>query len=60
MFRTGRMGQWVKVLAAKLDNLNSIPGTFMVEGKTQLLKVFSDLHTHTGTCTHSHIYIHTK
>lgn len=60
MFRTGKVAQWVKALAAKPDNLSSIPGTLMVEGKTQLLKVFSDLQTHTGTCTHSHICIHTK
>lgn len=28
----GKMPQWVKVLAAELDDLSSISGTHMVEG----------------------------
>jgi hypothetical protein len=31
--RAGEMAQWVKALAAKPDNLNSIPRTHMMEGE---------------------------
>lgn len=30
---SGKMAQWVKILAAKPDNLSSIPGTHVVEGE---------------------------
>lgn len=33
------MIQWVKVLAAKPDNLSLIPGAHLMEGKNQLLMV---------------------
>ena len=32
------MAQWVKALAAKLDNLSSIPGTHMVEEENRFLE----------------------
>lgn len=34
--RTSKMTQWVKTLAYKPDNLNSIPKTHVVERETQL------------------------
>lgn len=33
------MGQWVEVLAAKFDDLSSIPRTYMVERENGLLQV---------------------
>lgn len=36
----GKMVPWVKVLAAKPNNLSVIDGTHMVEGENSLLKVF--------------------
>jgi hypothetical protein len=32
------MAQWIKALAAKHDDLSSIPGTNMMEGEKQLLQ----------------------
>lgn len=32
-------GQWLGVLATKADDLSSIPGTHMAEGRYRLLKV---------------------
>lgn len=35
----GKMAQYIKVLAAKPEHLNSIPRTHMVERENQFLKV---------------------
>ena len=51
------MAQWVKVLAAKPDNLSSIPGpTWWKEGTPDSRKASSDFHLDTGThaCTVYH------
>jgi hypothetical protein len=53
------MAQQVKVFANKSKDLNSSPGTHMVEGKTRLQQVVLLLpHRHHGMCMH--IHIHTK
>lgn len=51
-----KTGQWVKPLAAKPDELNSIPRT-QVEGENQFQEVVPDLHVHAGAyvCAHTHI-----
>lgn len=38
------MVQWKRVIAAKLGHLSSIPGTHMLEEKTDFCKLTSDLH----------------
>lgn len=49
------MAQPEKVLVAKPDSLNSIPGTYMVEGKKGLVKaVFWSPHTDTMEHVHPH------
>lgn len=52
--RAGEIAQWEKVLAAKLDDLNSIPGTHMVEEENLSLqnsiKLSFDLHTCAVAC----------
>lgn len=40
----GEMAQQVKALAAKADDTNSIPGTYLVEGEFH--KLSSDCHTY--------------
>lgn len=37
---TSKMAQWVKVLVAKPDNLSSVSGTHVVEGKILLQIIF--------------------
>jgi hypothetical protein len=39
-YKAGKMAQWVNLLHAKPDDLNLIPGTYMVEGKNRLPKIF--------------------
>jgi hypothetical protein len=46
------MAQWVKLLAAKPNNLSSIPGTYMGE-RTNSFKLSSGLHLYTVTCAAS-------
>lgn len=62
------MAHRVKVLAAKLNDLSSILGTHMVEGKNRFLKIESSLLTDFYMCavayvqtlhTWSCVYIHT-
>lgn len=57
------IAQQVKALAAKPDNLSSIPERYMVEGENHLLQEFSDLHTcaraHTCPHLHTHTHVHT-
>lgn len=43
------MAQQVKALAAKADDTNSIPGTYLVEGEFH--KLSSDCHTYPQTYT---------
>lgn len=49
---------WVKALAAKLDNLSSIPRTHLVEGKNGFLKLSSILHVPTMArmCARTHTH----
>lgn len=42
------MAQYARVLAAEPDNLSSIPGTHVMEGEYQLLKVVQHIHTVRG------------
>lgn len=46
------MAKWVKGCASKLDNLSWYFGAHMIEGKNQLLQLFSDLYMHVvlGLC----------
>jgi hypothetical protein len=37
------MTQWVKVLAAKPDNLSSIPRTYVLKDENKLQRLSSDL-----------------
>jgi hypothetical protein len=52
------MAQWEKVLAAKPDDLSSIPREHVVEGRNQLPQVVPLTSTsvlwHTHTNTHAH------
>jgi hypothetical protein len=41
---------WVKALAAKPDDLSSIPGTHRVKGENQLPELSLNLHTHVRMC----------
>lgn len=52
-----KTGQWVKPLAAKPDELSSIPRT-QVEGENQFQEVVPDLHMHAGAyvCAYTQIY----
>lgn len=58
------MAQKVKGLAAKPDDLCSIPRTQMRGERTDCHKVSSDLHTHAVAHVYSHtcirVHIHTK
>ena len=60
MNRAEKMAQWVKALAAKLDDRSSTPGTHMVEGESSLTKIVlwpltsAMQYTHTHTHTHTH------
>lgn len=67
---TGEMAQWIKTLAAKPDNYNSIPGPHMVERENKLISCLltstgQNTHTHMQTyihalvCTHTHVIMHT-
>lgn len=50
------MVQWVKVLATRSDNLNSTPGSHMVEGENGLLKFSCDFPTCAMALgTHTHV-----
>lgn len=53
------MGQGIKVLATKPDDLRSIPRTHAVEEENQPLpcKFSSDLYVHVEECTHPHTQI---
>lgn len=44
------MVQKIKGLAAKLDDLSLLPGTHMMEGESQLYRLYSSLHTCTMAC----------
>lgn len=50
------MAHWTKVLAAKPDDLSSVPGTHMEKGKNPLPKTVLNLPmctvTYAHTCTH--------
>jgi len=46
----GEMAQWVKVLVDETDNLNSVPGTHMVEGDN----LTSNYHNCSVVYTHTH------
>lgn len=57
------MAEWVKGCASKPDNLSWCFRVHMVEGKNQLLQLFSDLYMHVvlwlcmqDACTHTHIH----
>lgn len=50
--RAGQTAQGDGAVVAKLDSLNSIPRTHMVEERTNSQKLPSDLHTH--ACVHSY------
>lgn len=47
------MAQWIKVLAAKPDNLSSICRTHKLEGSNQFLQVIL-LFTHMSAVAHTH------
>lgn len=49
------MGQWVKVLAAKSDDLNSIPSTHIVEGEDRHPQLSFDVHSTLLCSHHTHI-----
>lgn len=62
-----RLGPAIQVaqqaLATKPDNLNIIPSTHMMEGKTQLCRLSSDIYKHAipwvPTCIHTYyMYVH--
>lgn len=44
------MAQWVKMPAAKHNDLSSNPWYHMVEGENLLSKLSSDIHIHTIVC----------
>lgn len=48
------MAQQIKALVTKPDILSLFIGTHIVEGENQLLQLYSDLHTWTITCVHTH------
>lgn len=50
------MAQGNGAVVAKLDNLNSVPRTHMVEERTSSQKLPSDLHA--PACVHSHTPTH--
>lgn len=53
--RSSETAQWIKVLATKPRDVQSIPGILIVEGENNFLKSSCDLHTcvvHVHTCTH--------
>ena len=54
-----KRAQQLKVLAAKPDDLSSIPRTPVSGKRTDSFRLSSDLHTGTKTCvTPRHIYVH--
>lgn len=50
---TSEVDHWVKALAAKSDDLNSIPGTHTLKGKNQFLQVVPQPHIHTHVHTNT-------
>lgn len=57
---SSKMAQSVKALSAKPDDLNSVFGIHMVEGKNQSPKLPSDLYMAPWYVhTHRHTHIHT-
>lgn len=48
----GETAPWVTALAAKPDDLNSIPSTHVVEEENQSVGLSSGLHVQTVACTH--------
>lgn len=55
--QTSRRDQWVKVFVTKPDNLSSVPRIYMEEGKSQLLKMTSDLHISAVACLYELVYL---
>lgn len=51
--RAGQTAQGNGAAVAKLDSLNSIPRTHMVEERTSSQKLPSDLHTHAGVYSYT-------
>lgn len=49
--RLARLLSWVRALAAKLDNLSSIPRTHVIEEENQPVQLSSDLHQLAYMCT---------
>lgn len=54
------MAQQARALAVKSDDLILTPTMHMMEGKHQLLELFSHLHTHTVECTHTESFSKSK
>lgn len=52
------MAHWVKVLAPNINDLRMIPEPTGWKGRISSCKLPSHLHTHGGTCTPRHTYIH--
>lgn len=52
------MSQQLMVLSAKYDDLDLILGTNVVEEKTDLLELFSNLHICVMACVNTHVYTH--
>jgi hypothetical protein len=44
------MSHQVKVFVDKLEDVTSIPGTHVTEGKTDSCKSFFDVHMHEAAC----------
>lgn len=63
-YRANDVVQRVKALSTKTKDLSMIPRTHMMEGESDFLTLFSDLHTHalahmyTQRHTHTHRYRH--
>lgn len=59
--RANSMAQWIKELAAKTDNLGSIPRTPITERENQLSMMSFGLHTNNiaNKCPPTHVYLYT-
>lgn len=52
---TDKMAQWAKVIAINsLNNLGSIPKTYMLQERTDSCKLLSDLHADDMVYTYEH------
>lgn len=52
----GKMAQWVKVFAIKLDHLRPFPGTHLVGGETQFLHIMVMVLIHVYTDANKYMY----